>query len=110
MCVGFGGVGGGGGGGWGCLKVVRLSCEQTAPQPERGDMCNLILPFINKKRSYYVDWVSSGEHELGRCNLATKNKKNKKKKTTNQKQNPHRLFDCRRSLRAMWLLISVFHK
>ena len=82
-CFG-GGVRGGGGGG--CLKVVRLSCEQTAPQPERGDMCNLILPFINKKRSYYVDWVSSGEHELGRCNLATRSKN--KKKTSNQKTKP----------------------
>lgn len=43
----------------------------------RGDMCNLILVFINKKRSYYVDWVSSGEHELSRCNLEKKEKKEK---------------------------------
>lgn len=35
-------------------------------------MCNRILLFINKKRSYYVDWVSSREPGLGRCNLAKK--------------------------------------
>lgn len=38
----------------------------------RGDMCNRILAFINKKRSYYVDWVSSGERRLDRCNLEKK--------------------------------------
>lgn len=36
-------------------------------------MCNLIPPFINKKRSYYVDWVSSKAPGPGRFNLTAKN-------------------------------------
>lgn len=37
-------------------------------------MCNLIPPFINKKRSYYVDWVSSRAPGPGRFNLTAKKK------------------------------------
>lgn len=56
----------------GSSKSSSIKSSYPGDRQRRGprrDMCNLILPFINKKRTYYVDWVSSEEHRLGRCNL-----------------------------------------
>lgn len=67
MCGGVEVRGKGGGGGGSKSSSIKSGYPANRQRRSpRGDMRNLILPFINKKRSYYVDWVSSGEHELSK--------------------------------------------